>query len=240
MEVVPGLHLVDGMEDGVVNAYVWERPDRGLTLIDTGMPRDAARILDFLRRLGLDRLDRIIVTHGDVDHIGGLVALQATTGARVICHAVEKDVVEGRQPRDMGSSAVARLYGPVFDVVARRFLGYRPVARVDELVLDKTVLPEGFQVVHVPGHTAGQIALFEPERGILVAADALNNRRNRLGEPPAIATPQPDVARDSIRKLSRLPSVQVIVFGHGPPLAHDAAATLQAFAGSLPASPTAR
>lgn len=235
MEVVPGLHLVDGMEDGVVNAYVWERPDRGLTLIDTGMPRDAARILDFLRRLGLDRLDRIIVTHGDFDHIGGLAAIQAATGARVICHAVEKDIVEGRKPRDWGNSPIVRLYGPLLDVVARRFMGYRPVVRVDELVLDKAVLPEGFQVVHVPGHTAGHIALFESERGILIAGDALNNRRNRLGEPPAIATPHPDVARDSIRKLSRLPDVRVIVFGHGPPLTHDAAAALQALAGSLPA-----
>jgi glyoxylase-like metal-dependent hydrolase (beta-lactamase superfamily II) len=101
-------------------------------------------------------------------------------------------------------------------------------------------LPEGLQVVHVPGHTAGQIALFEPNRGILIAADALNNRRNRLREPPAIATPHPDMARDSIRRLSRLSDVRVVVFGHGPPLTKDAAATLQAFAGSLPASPAAR
>ena len=30
MQIVPGLHLVDGMESGVVNAYVWEQPDGGL------------------------------------------------------------------------------------------------------------------------------------------------------------------------------------------------------------------
>lgn len=233
MLIAPGLHLVDGMQTSIVNAYIWERPDGGLTLIDAGMPKDAAKILAFGRQLGLERLDRIIITHGDIDHMGGLAEIQAATGARVICHAVEKEVVEGRRPRDLGRSFAARLYGPLYNAISRTFLGYRPVQRVDELVLDKTALPEGFQVVHVPGHTAGQIALFEPRRGILLTADAVNNRNDKLGEPPAIATPLPSVARESIRKLAKLPNVQVIVFGHGPAITVDAAQRLSAFADSL-------
>lgn len=234
MLIVPGLHLIDDMQTSVVNAYLWERPDGGLTLIDAGMPKDAAKILAFGRQLGLHRLDRIIVTHGDIDHMGGLAAIQEATGARVICHAVERAVVEGRKARDLGRTPIARLYGPLYQAASKTFLGFRPVSHVDELVLDKTVLPEGFQVVHVPGHSAGQIALFEPKRGILVAADALNNRKDRLGEPPAIATPLPDVARASIRKLAALPNVQVVVFGHGPAITVNAAQRLSAFAASLP------
>lgn len=233
MQVTPGLHLVDGMEKGVVNAYVWERPDGGLTLIDAGMPGDAPRILAFVQKLGQERLDRIIVTHGDIDHIGGLAAIQAATGARVICHAVEKAVVEGRQPRAMGDSLLARAYGPVFDRFTRAFLRYRPVQQVDELVLDKQMLVEGLQVIHVPGHTPGQIALFELQRGILIAADALNNRGDKLGLPPAIATPRMDVAKDSIRKLAALKGVQVVCFGHGVPIAQNAAERLSVFAASL-------
>ncbi len=233
MQIVPGLHLVDGMKNGIVNAYVWERPDGGLTLIDAGMPADAPKILAFLQTLGQGRLDRIIVTHGDIDHVGGLAALQAATGARVICHAVEKAVVEGRQMRAMGDSLVARAYGPFFDLVTRTFLRYRPVQQVDELVLDKQLLAEGLQVVHVPGHTPGQIALFEPQRGILVAADALSNRQDKLGLPSAIATPRMDVARDSIRKLAALKGVQVVCFGHGAPITARAAERLSAFAASF-------
>jgi glyoxylase-like metal-dependent hydrolase (beta-lactamase superfamily II) len=233
VQIVPGLHLVDGMANGVVNAYVWERPDGGLTLIDAGMPGDAPKILAFVQALGQGRLDRIIATHGDIDHIGGLAAIQAATGAQVICHAVEKAVVEGRQPRSMGNSLLARAYGPAFDFVSRTFLRYRPVSRVDELVLDKQILVEGLQVVHVPGHTPGQIALFEPQRGILMAADALNNRKDKLGLPPAIATPRMDVAKDSIRKLAALKGVQVVCFGHGLPITQNAAERLAAFAASL-------
>jgi glyoxylase-like metal-dependent hydrolase (beta-lactamase superfamily II) len=235
VQVAPGLYLaaVDGVDRGVVNAYVWQRPDGGLTLIDAGMPADASKILAFVNGLGAGRPNRIIVTHGDIDHIGGLAAIQAATGAQVICHAVEKAVVEGRELRKMGDSLVARAYGPLFNFVTRTFLRYRPVQQVDELVLDKQMLVEGFQVVHVPGHTPGQIALFEPKRGILIAADALNNRKDKLGLPPAIATPRMDVARDSIRKLAALKGVQIVCFGHGVPITENAAERLSAFAASL-------
>ena len=238
MMIAPGLHLVDSMYAegrGVVNAYVWERPAGGLTLIDAGMPRDARKILAFLPKLAPARLDRIIITHGDIDHMGGLAEIQAATGAAVICHAVEKDVVEGRKPRQMGDSLAARLYGPLFDWASKALLHYRPIARVDELVLDKQMLVEGLQVVHAPGHTAGQIALFEPQRGILIAADALNHRRGggQLGLPARIATPRMDIAKDSIRKLAGLKGVQIVCFGHGAPLTENAAQHLQAFAASF-------
>jgi glyoxylase-like metal-dependent hydrolase (beta-lactamase superfamily II) len=91
----------------------------------------------------------------------------------------------------------------------------------------------------VPGHTPGQIALFEPQRGILIAADALNNRNGKLGLPPAIATPRLDIAIDSIRKLAGLKNVQVVCFGHGLPLTQDAGQRLQDFAASLPVEPKA-
>ena len=135
MQIVPGLHLVDGMAGGIVNAYVWERPDGGLTLIDAGMPKDAAKILAFAQTLGIERLDRIIATHGDIDHIGGLAAVQEATGARVICHAVEKEVVEGSKPRDMGHGAVARIYAPLMGVVTERLMGKRPKQMVEKMML---------------------------------------------------------------------------------------------------------
>lgn len=237
MLVAPGLHLVDGVARGMVNAYLWERPDGGLTLIDTGMPADAPRILAYVKALNHgQRLDRIIVTHADIDHIGGLAAVQEATGARVVCHAVEKAVVEGRAPRILGASLLARAYGPVFNWFTRAALHYRPVQHVDELVLDKQTLPEGFQVVHVPGHTAGQIALFEPQRGILIVADALNNSRGngQFGPPMPLATPHQEVARQSVRKLAELKGIQLICFGHGQPVYEQAAERLQAYAASLP------
>lgn len=240
MQIVPGLFLVDGMEHGLVNAYVWERADGQLTLIDTGMPGDAGKILAFLRKLGIERLDRIILTHGDIDHAGGCPEVQRATGARIICHAVEKDIIEGRQPRPMAKGIVSKLYAPVMRLVGKTLLHFQSVGHIDELVLDKQMLTEGFQVVHVPGHSPGQIALFEPQRGILIAADALSNRKNKLGLPSAIATPRMDIAIDSIRKLANLKGLQVICFGHGLPITQDAGQRLQDFATGLDSRSTTR
>jgi glyoxylase-like metal-dependent hydrolase (beta-lactamase superfamily II) len=139
----------------------------------------------------------------------------------------------------MPGGLVATLYAPLMGVVSRTILHLQPVGRVDELVLDKQQLADGFQVVHVPGHTPGQIALFEPQRGILIAADALNNRNGKLGLPPAIATPRMDIAIDSIRKLAGLKNVQVVCFGHGLPVIQNAGQRLQDFAAGLPVEPRA-
>ena len=234
MLVTPGLHLVDGVARGAVNAYVWERADGGLTLIDTGMPGDAQHILDFVAALGKP-LDRIIITHGDIDHIGALPAIQAATGARVICHAVEKDVIEGRRPRLLGYSPLAQAASRLFARLDALVFNFHPSARVHDLVLDKQMLLEGFQVIHTPGHTGGQIALFQPQRGLLITGDTLTHSRGlgKFGMPMPLATPSKAAARQSIARLAELKGIEVICFGHGAPLTDRPAERLQAYAASL-------
>jgi len=232
MEITPGLHLIPGLEKSGVNAYIWERPDGGLTLIDAGMPGAESAILDYLDKLGRERLDRIILTHGDVDHIGGAAGVQAATGATVIAHAVEKRLIEGREPRRMAPSLLARLVQPISRLLLKRMLRGKNLT-VDELVLDKTRLPEGFQVIHTPGHSAGHIALYHEKQGILIAGDALANRNQTLSRPVRLFTPAMDIAEGSIRKLAQLKDLRVACFGHGPPITDNPAGRLQAFADSL-------
>ena len=41
-------------------------------LVDGGEPGDSDRIVEYLRRHGVDRLELVVATHGHADHVGGL------------------------------------------------------------------------------------------------------------------------------------------------------------------------
>jgi glyoxylase-like metal-dependent hydrolase (beta-lactamase superfamily II) len=59
-----------------VNAYLVD-DDGDLTLVDAGMPWQAGDVVDAVVEAGfvLDDLDRVLVTHYDPDHVGGLSRL---------------------------------------------------------------------------------------------------------------------------------------------------------------------
>lgn len=223
--VVPDLYRIDL---GAVNVYLWVGIG-GPSLIDTGMPGSVDKLLAELRSQGIAPSDlrRIPITHADLDHIGGLRRIKAESGAPVCCHAVEAEYVRGARLKAVNPSLLGYITRPIFLLVDRI---YRPGApQVEEVVIEGHVTPEGFTVIHTPGHSPGQMALLHKERGILIAGDALNNRRGRLAGPPPIATPKLAAAYESIGKLARL-NYEVACFGHGPPILNGASAAVAAFA----------
>jgi glyoxylase-like metal-dependent hydrolase (beta-lactamase superfamily II) len=216
-EIVQGLWEINEIGDGV-HCYLWEWSG-GLTLIDTGFTRDAETILQALVRHHhpLHNVRRIIVTHADMDHSGGLSKVKHATRAAVVCHAVEKEPLEHplrRQPASIWMRlpvTLAALFAP----------GYRMASvSPDELVVDGQLLPEGFTVIHTPGHTAGHISLLHPGRRLLIAGDALSNRGGKLRSPHRLYTPDPVNADKSIWKLAKKygDNIETVVFGHGPPI----------------------
>jgi glyoxylase-like metal-dependent hydrolase (beta-lactamase superfamily II) len=90
----------------------------------------------------------------------------------------------------------------------------------------------GLQVLATPGHTAGHLAVFDADTGVLVAGDALNNMDGLSGSNPQF-TEDEEAAAASVRKLARL-APRTILVGHGAPVQRDAAAALQELASSLP------
>ena len=78
----------------------------------------------------------------------------------------------------------------------------------------------GLQVIATPGHTAGSISLYAPQRKLLFVADAIN-KRHGLRLPFKTATTDISQAIASIEKMSQL-DVETICFGHGRPITEDA------------------
>jgi glyoxylase-like metal-dependent hydrolase (beta-lactamase superfamily II) len=224
-QIIPGLWEIDEIGDRV-HCYLWEWSG-GLTLIDTGFPTDVHTILDALTAKGyaLHNVRRIIITHADIDHTGSAAKLKRATGAVVGCHSVEKALLEN--PARRGPAAL--VLRPIF--AALRLTPQFNVLPVtpDELYVDGQKTPEGFIVVHTPGHTPGHISLLHREKRVLIVGDALNNRGGKLQLPPALFTPDMTNAQRSVWKLAKKygEDYDVMVFGHGAPILQNGARRVQ-------------
>jgi glyoxylase-like metal-dependent hydrolase (beta-lactamase superfamily II) len=89
----------------------------------------------------------------------------------------------------------------------------------------------GMQVVATPGHTAGHLAVFDADTGVLVAGDALTNTDGLAGSNPQF-TEDKVAAVASVRKLAGL-APRTILVGHGGPLTDGASAALRQLSASL-------
>src|SRR5512138_1057831 len=96
MKITENIFVVPGV---VSNTYVVVDAD-GLTLIDAGLPGTTKKILAYIAGLGKSAQDvkRIVITHSDLDHIGGLTALQKATGARTYASQIEADAIAKGKP----------------------------------------------------------------------------------------------------------------------------------------------
>jgi glyoxylase-like metal-dependent hydrolase (beta-lactamase superfamily II) len=229
-EVVGGLHWVDGIAEAKV--YLWLEGD-GAIIVDASMPGRARTVLSHLASLGLSAkaVAGIWLTHAHIDHIGSVHSLQEATGAPVVAHEADASSVEGRRWGQIGYAGRSQSVQRLAAWTARRVIRYQG-ARVGQAVREGDRLG-GWQIMHAPGHTAGSVCFYHPERRIAMVGDAINHRRGRLGAPPPVFSTDMAQAYASIRKLATL-EVEVCCFGHGPPLTGDARARIQELAGRLP------
>src|SRR5262249_18403537 len=90
-QVVPGLWQV---KISFVNAYLLDTGD-GLTLIDTGIPGSAPKIMEAIYSIRKQPADirRILVTHCHYDHSGSLAEIKRLTDAPAAMHLVDAAMV---------------------------------------------------------------------------------------------------------------------------------------------------
>jgi len=218
--VLPGLHQI---ELGRVNAFLLRGQD-GLILIDAGYPGDDALILNAIDEIGHAPTDvrHILLTHAHVDHAGGLASLKEETKALTWMHPRDAELVRMGQavrPYTVTPGLLNRLL--YWGFVRGNPTTISP-APIDREVGDGDEIPVagGLQAIHVPGHSAGQLAFLWPEHGgVLFAGDAA---ANAMGLGLSIIHEDLDEARRSLKKLSGY-TFDVAVFGHGAPIRQRAA-----------------
>lgn len=221
-ELAPGVHVLGGKKGGRVRAFLLDAGGE-LTLVDTLFENDAAGVLEAIRRLGRrpSDLKRIALTHAHRSHLGGLAALKRETGATVLAHEWEADIVAGDRPaQPVGLKPTAPLRTYPFQVGI--FLNrprHRPCP-VDESVDDGAAVGP-LRVLHVPGHSPGHLAFHWPERGLLLSGDAIASWPRFEAGWPAF-TLNPEQHAESIRRLAALEAA-IVGVGHGDPISAGAA-----------------
>jgi glyoxylase-like metal-dependent hydrolase (beta-lactamase superfamily II) len=219
MEIVPGIHRVDG-----VNANVYIVIDgKDVTVIDTGMPKNAEKILAYAKGIGLEpsRISKIILTHCHVDHAGSAYELKRITGAKVAIHKDDADYVSGRKampPPKGGFGMLLKLFSMFF-----KFTPVQP-----DIMLEEKDKVGKLTVIHTPGHTPGSISLYDPKRNVLFVGDTIRFIKGRVEGAPGRFTPNPQQAKESIGKISKM-DFDVMLSGHGDPLMPDASAKIKEF-----------
>ena len=209
MEIAPNIHHIPGI---TANPYLLIDPD-GLTLIDAGLPGTSKKILAYMASLGFKPADlkRILITHADYDHIGGLAALKAATGARVYTSQIEAAALRtGKPSRSLGLS------NPVLGLLGR--LVRAGAVETDEIVAEGQVLPiqGGLTVLETPGHTPGHISFYASAAGVLFCGDSMVVEKDGtlLPSRPRVTWDAQAVAA-SVRKQTAL-GAHTACSGHGP------------------------
>ena len=215
--VINGVQIISM---GMANAFLIESPDE-LTLIDAGYPGKETAVFEAIRGLGRspDQLKHLIFTHGHPDHIGSAAAIVRETGARTYLHSLDIPMAESGGPFRPLEAAPGLLRRVLCKLL------YHPDRRVDPVAIDQPLtdgerlaIAGGIEVIHAPGHCAGQVALLWHPGRMLFAGDVCANIMG-LGDPLGFESLKE--GRASQRKLASL-SFDAAGFGHGEPIARDA------------------
>jgi glyoxylase-like metal-dependent hydrolase (beta-lactamase superfamily II) len=208
--------------------------DEGVTLIDAGLPGDRRILRQALAAAGRTVADirGVVLTHGDSDHIGVAEWLRTEHGVPTIVH--EADAGRARGDKTPSASGGAWKLGP-----ALRFLGVavrRGAMRTKHLGEVRTVrggevldLPGAPEIIGLPGHSPGSIAIRIPAVDALFLGDAITTRHVLNGSEDVQVGPFSDAPAqtpESLEKLRNLPETTIVV-GHGP-IFHGTAAEMLA------------
>jgi len=209
-----------------INFHLIEE-DGEFTLVDAGYPNYWKHLVAATEALGTspEAIRAVILTHHHADHVGIAERLRSI-GARVFVGDRDAWIVGGRYPSHANPglyrdcwwrpNGIAFLAHSAISGGAK----YRPVANLEDLREDRILeVPGRPLVIATPGHTAGHYSVALPDRGVLLAGDALANLDYATGRRSIGLhrfNDDREVALDSLRRLDGI-DAETVVFGHGEP-----------------------
>ena len=211
---------------GIISpTVIWDEND--CMLVDAGLPGSYESIKNEFVRIGvrIENLNKIIITHSDIDHIGGLAGIISNLPQKleIISHSVEKPYIQAEVPPVKLSKmeeSIKLLEGETYErmkVLANSLRQNYPKlkADVDMVVDDGEELPflGGIEIIHMPGHTKGHICLYLKNTKTLIAGDVLFVKENKIIN-EAVFNFDNELALKSMEKLLGY-DIEKIICYHG-------------------------
>lgn len=232
MQVANGVNMLElsvqvmGGVDTIYPTLIWDQDD--VILVDTGYPGLLPLIREAIEKSGVafERLNKIMITHQDLDHIGSLPSIvqQANQPIEVLANEVEQPFIEGEQPLlkltpeaiKMAMEALPKEVPDEWWQAFKAVLENPPKSKVNRTVTDGEELPYcgGIIVIDTPGHTPGHLSLYHKPSKTLIAADALVVVKGQLQGPDPQHSLNFQQATLSLKKLKSYEIDNVICY-HG-------------------------
>jgi len=179
-------------------ALIWSETSNRGAVVDPG--GDVDRIMEAVETTGFT-VEKILLTHGHIDHAGGAAELKERLGVRIEGpHAADRFLLE--RLVDSGRS-----YG-IAD--SRNVLPDRWLVEGDQV----EVAGNTFSVLHCPGHSPGSVVFVDQEHRFALVGDVLF--RGSVGRTDLPGGDHQALIRSITTKLLPLGNDVAFICGHGP------------------------
>ncbi|ADZ09921.1 beta-lactamase domain protein [Methanobacterium lacus] len=199
---------------------MWD--SKNMVLVDVGYGGQLDTLKNAFNKEGVDfnKVNKVIITHQDLDHFGGLGDLvdASNNSIDVMTHEDDKPYIQGEKPLvRLNENFLNMLPEDRRNMVKQMYKNFRTV-NVDTTLQDEEELDlvGGITVIHTPGHTPGHICLYHHPSKTLIVGDAMNIIDGTLQGPRKDILMEEDyrVALKSLKKLEKFDAENIITY-HG-------------------------
>jgi len=207
----------------VINpTLIWDKDI--VILVDAGFPGQLPQIREAFEIAGVsfDKLNMVILTHHDIDHIGSLSAIlkEMPDNINVLAHEEEKPYINGEKVPLKVAGLEANL-GSLPEKMKVMYGKFKVAFQNCKVNVDKTLIGGdelsycgGIQVIFTPGHTIGHICLYLKQSKTLIAGDMLRVDDGKLIRVDPSTNFDTALSIKSLKKLTNY-DIETVICYHG-------------------------